>query len=73
MHDGRVAALDAVFDIYRRVDERADPLFRDLRAPDRGDRGDRHDVVAFLQSASDGDFDRSVCVEPRADGLDWRA
>jgi cytochrome c peroxidase len=57
MHDGRAATIDAVFDIYRRVDEGADPNFRDLRVPDRGDRGD---VIAFLQSASDGDFDRSI-------------
>jgi cytochrome c peroxidase len=57
MHDGRAATLGDVFEIYRRVDERADPLFRDLRAPDRGDRDE---VVAFLQSASDGDFDRSI-------------
>jgi len=57
MHDGRAANFDAVFDVYRRVDERADPLFRDLRVPDRGDRDE---VIAFLQSASDGDFDRTI-------------
>jgi cytochrome c peroxidase len=57
MHDGRAATLDAVFEIYRRIDQRADPNFRDLRVPGRGDRAD---VIAFLQSASDGDFDRSV-------------
>lgn len=57
MHDGRAATLDAVFDVYRRVDQRADPNFRDLRVPGRGDRDE---VIAFLQSASDGDFDRSV-------------
>lgn len=32
-------------------------LFRDLRVPDREDRAD---VLAFLEAASDGDFDRSV-------------
>jgi cytochrome c peroxidase len=57
MHDGRAATLDAVFDIYRRVDGRADPLLRELRVPGRDDRDD---VVAFLQSASDGDFDATV-------------
>lgn len=57
MHDGRAASLDAVFEIYDRIDERADPLFRRLRVPDRGDRDA---VVALLQSASDGDFDRRV-------------
>lgn len=58
-HDGRAATLDRVFDTYRRIDQRADPLFQDLRAPDDEDR---NDVVAFLESASDGDFDRSVPV-----------
>ena len=53
----RAATLDAVFEIYRRIDPRADPNFEELRAPDRGDRAD---VIAFLQSASDGDFDRRV-------------
>ena len=68
MHDGRAATLDEVFDIYRRVDEEDDPLFRDLRVPGGGggrgggggNNGDRADVEAFLQSASDGDYDRSV-------------
>ncbi len=57
MHDGRASNLAEVFDIYRRVDGRADPLLRNLRVPGRGDR---NDVEAFLQSASDGDFDKSV-------------
>ena len=57
MHDGRAANLDQVFDIYRRIDDNADPLFRNLRSPDDGDRAA---VIAFLQSASDGDFDHSV-------------
>ncbi len=57
MHDGRAVNFDQVFDIYRRVDPRADPLFRDLRVPDRGNRAD---VEAFFQAASDGDFDRTV-------------
>ena len=57
MHDGRAANLDQVFDIYRRIDDNADPLFRDLRSPDDGDRDA---VIAFLQSASDGDFDQTV-------------
>jgi len=57
MHDGRAATLDAVFDIYRRVNRRADPLFDDLRAPDRGDAAE---IEAFFQSTSDGDFDRSI-------------
>lgn len=60
MHDGRAATLDQVFAIYRRIDQRADPNFRDLRVPDDGDRAA---VVAFLQSASDGDFDTSVPPE----------
>ncbi len=59
MHDGRAATLAQVFDIYRRIDDDADPLFRDLRVP-RG--GDQNEIVTFLQSASDGDFDRSVPV-----------
>jgi cytochrome c peroxidase len=57
MHDGRAATIDAVFDVYRRVDERADPRFRALRVPDRRERAD---VLAFLQAASDGEYDRSV-------------
>lgn len=57
MHDGRASNLAEVFDIYRRIDGRADPLLRNLRVPGRGDR---NDVEAFLQSASDGDFDQSV-------------
>ncbi len=57
MHDGRAANVDAVFNIYRRVDPRADPNFRNLRVPN-GD--DRDDIIAFLQSASDGAFDASV-------------
>lgn len=64
MHDGRARTLDEVFDTYRRVDGRADPLFRDLRVPGRGGRddgdGDRSAVIAFLEAASDGDFDRSI-------------
>jgi cytochrome c peroxidase len=60
MHDGRATTLDQVFGIYRRIDQRADPLFRDLRVPDDGERAA---VVAFLQSASDGDFDQSVPAE----------
>jgi cytochrome c peroxidase len=63
MHDGRAATLDQVFEIYRRVDADADPAFQDLRAPGRGgNRGnsDQSDIVAFLQAASDGDFDKSV-------------
>jgi cytochrome c peroxidase len=57
MHDGRAANLDQVFDIYRRIDDNADPSFRNLRSPDDGDRAA---VIAFLQSASDGDFDQTV-------------
>lgn len=57
MHDGRAATLDAVFDIYRRVDQRADRNLRDLRVPGRGHRAE---VIAFFDAASDGDFDRSV-------------
>lgn len=57
MHDGRAPTLDAVYDVYRRVDRRADPLWNGLRAPDRDER---MEITAFLASASDGDFDRSV-------------
>ena len=57
MNDGRAATLDDVFDIYRRVDGRDDPLFDQLRVPGRGDRAD---VAAFLQAASDGAYDASV-------------
>ena len=57
MNDGRAATLDAVFEIYEHVDEGADPRFRDLRVPDRGER---EDVIAFLHAASDGAFDRAV-------------
>jgi cytochrome c peroxidase len=56
-HDGRASDFDQVFATYRRVDARADPLFRDLRVPDRGEVAD---VLAFFQSASDGDFDRTI-------------
>ena len=57
MHDGRAATLDAVFDIYRRVDHAADPSFDGLRAPDREERDE---ILAFLAAASDGDYDQSV-------------
>jgi cytochrome c peroxidase len=57
MHDGRADTIDEVLDIYRRVDRRADPRFEDLQIPDRGERAD---FMAFLQSASDGAFDKSV-------------
>jgi cytochrome c peroxidase len=57
MHDGRAANLDEVFEIYRRVNQGADPLFDELRVPGRDDRDE---VIAFLRSASDGDFDQSV-------------
>lgn len=57
MHDGRAADFDAVFDIYRHVDDDADPNFRALRVPNRDDRAD---VEAFFASTSDGDFDESV-------------
>ena len=56
LHDGRAATLDAVFDIYRRVDKSADDAFDGLRAPTRN----RDDLEAFFESASDGDFDGSV-------------
>lgn len=57
MHDGRARTLDDVFNVYRRIDQRADPLLRNLRVPGRGDR---NDVEAFLAAASDGDYDRSI-------------
>jgi cytochrome c peroxidase len=57
MHDGRAANLDQVFNIYRRIDDNADPSLRNLRSPDDGARAA---VIACLHSASDGDFDPTV-------------
>jgi hypothetical protein len=39
---------DQVLNIYRRIDDSADPLFRTLPSPDDGDRAA---VIAFLQSS----------------------
>lgn len=57
MHDGAFADLNQVFDLYRNVDDGDDPKLRQLRVPN-GD--DRDDVIAFLQSISDGDFDKTI-------------
>jgi len=57
MHNGSLPNLDAVFQFYRRVDERLDPALRGVNGPGRGDADD---VRAFLDALSDGTFDRSA-------------
>lgn len=57
MHNGSLTDLDAVFQFYRRVDDRLDPALRGVRGPDRNDAVD---VKAFLQALSDGHFDTTV-------------
>jgi cytochrome c peroxidase len=57
MHDGRAASIPEVLDVYRRVDRRADPAFRDLRVPDGRDLAD---LLAFFAATSDGAFDETV-------------
>lgn len=62
-HDGRAATLEEVIDTYRdlqrgegRGGPARDPALRNL---DVG-RRDTNDIIAFLQAASDGTFDRTV-------------
>jgi hypothetical protein len=39
------------------TDEGADPKLRALRVPDGSDR---HDLIAFLRSLGDGEYDRTI-------------
>jgi cytochrome c peroxidase len=57
MHNGSLPNLDAVFQFYRRVDDRLDPALRGVNGPGRDDADD---VRAFLDALSDGTFDRSA-------------
>jgi len=57
MHDGSLPSLEAVVAFYRNVDRRLDPGLRGLRPIDPAQATD---LVHFLESLSDGAFDRSV-------------
>ncbi len=57
MHNGSLPNLDAVFQFYRRVDDRLDPALRGVRGPDRNEAAD---VKALLEALSDGTFDTSA-------------
>ena len=57
MHNGSIATLDGVFDFYRRVNGRTDPLLNRVRSPQGADRAD---VEAFFQALSDGSFDKLI-------------
>jgi cytochrome c peroxidase len=59
MHDGRATTLDQVFGIYRRVDQRADPLFRDLRV-----RAPRHTHEMRCRTAGPSPSGRRSSLRP---------
>lgn len=57
MHDGSLPTLEAVLQFYGRVDRQLDPALRGVR----GFSGqETADVIAFLESLSDGAFDTTV-------------
>ena len=62
MHNGVFETLEDVLDFYDEFDNSSvsdsqrDPLLDDLEIPDRHE----DDIIAFLKSLSDGDFDRKI-------------